>query len=205
MSAVPADALSAPYPAATLAIDYPDRQLDRLSTALRLLWAIPVIVLVATLGNGSVPIAGYVALPTLLMLVFRGRYPGWWFAWNLAMSRFAMRVCAYLCLMDDRYPSTEDEQSVHLALIDPGREPDLSRGLPLVKWLLAVPHYLALFVLSIGAVFAVLAAWVAILITGRYPRPLFAYVEGVLRWQLRVSAYAFLLITDDYPPFRLAP
>lgn len=193
-----------PYRAATLEIDYPARDLDRLSTALRVLWVIPIGLVLAAIGSSSAPAAGYLSLPPLLMLVFRGRYPGWWFSFNLELARFSTRVLAYLCLMDDRYPSTEDEQAVHLQLTDPGREPDLSRGLPLVKWLLAIPHVLVLAVLGIGAFFAVIGAWFAILFTGRYPRALFNYVEGVLRWELRVMAYAILLITDEYPPFRLS-
>lgn len=199
-----AAAASVPYPAATLEIDYPDRELDRLSTGLRVLWAIPIGVVLGAIGSSSAPAAGYLWLPLVLMLVFRGRYPAWWFAFNLELARFSTRVLAYLCLTDDRYPSTEDEQAVHLQLTDPGREPDLSRGLPLVKWLLAIPHVLVLAVLGIGAFFAVIGAWFAILFTGRYPRALFNYVEGVLRWELRVMAYAILLITDEYPPFRLS-
>jgi hypothetical protein len=75
--------------------------------------------------------------------------------------------------------------------------------LPLVKWFLAIPHVVVLFFLSVGAVFAVLFAWVAILFTGRYPQGLFDYVVGVGRWWLRVQAYAMLLVTDRYPPFSL--
>jgi hypothetical protein len=185
-------------------IDYPARPLDRLSSALRLIWAIPIVALLATVSGGSLGAGGLLVLPPLLMLVFRGRYPRWWFAWNLELLRFSNRVAAYLALMDDRYPSTEDEQAVHLTIADPGREPALSRGLPLVKWLLAIPHYVVLAFLWIGAVGAVIAAWFAILFTGRYPRGLFDFVEGVMRWHNRVIAYAFILVTDEYPPFRLA-
>lgn len=197
-------AVAQPFPAASLSIDYPDRDLDRLSTGLRVFWAIPILLVIGALANGSGPLAGVVFLPPLLMLVGRGRYPGWWFSWNLEMTRFGTRVAAYLLLMDDRYPSTEDQQAVHLELVDPGREPELSRGLPLVRWLLALPHYLVLALLDIVVLIAVIAAWFAILFTGRYPRELFTLVEGTLRWHLRVAAYAFLLITDDYPPFRLS-
>ncbi|QEC50860.1 DUF4389 domain-containing protein [Baekduia soli] len=200
-----------------MAIDYPDRPLNRLSTALRLFAAIPILVVLCSIsgetfgsagnngGSGFAAAGGLLVLGPLVMLVFRGRYPGWWFAWNLEFARFSTRVGAYLALMDDRYPSTEDEQSVHLDIADPGRTPRLSRWLPLVKWLLAIPHYIVLFFLWIGAVVAVIAAWFAILVTGRYPRGLFTYVEGVIRWQLRVVAYAAILTTDAYPPFRLAP
>jgi hypothetical protein len=185
-------------------VDYPDRPLDRLSSALRLIWAVPIVLVLATVSGGSAAAGGLLFIPPLLMLVFRGRYPRWWFEWNLELLRFGNRVAAYLALMDDRYPSTEDEQSVRLAIADPGREPALSRGLPLVKWFLALPHYLVLAVLWLGVLGAVIAAWLVILFTGRYPRGLFRYVEGVLRWHLRVIAYAFMLVTDAYPPFRLA-
>ena len=119
------------------------------------------------------------------------------------MLRLLNRVAVYALLMDDRYPSTEDQQSVHLEFPYPNVEADLNRGLPLVKWLLAIPHYIVLFFLYIGAVIAAVIAWFAILFTGRYPRALFDYSEGVLRWHNRVVGYAFVLITDDYPPFRL--
>jgi hypothetical protein len=193
------------YPAATLSIDYPDRPLDRLSSALRVIWALPIVVVLAAVSGGSAGAGGLLVVPPLLLLVFRGRYPAWWLTWNVELLRFTNRVAAYLALMDDRYPSTEDEQAVHLAITDPGRQPQLHRALPLVKWLLALPHYVVLAFLWLGAVLAVIAAWFAILVTGRYPRALFRYVEGVLRWHNRVIAYAFILVTDEYPPFRLAP
>ena len=138
------------------------------------------------------------------MLLFRQKYPRWWFDWNLELNRFSNRVFAYLSLMDDRYPSTDEDQSVHLDYDYPDVPNDLNRWLPLVKWLLAIPHFIVLFFLYIGALFAVIAAWFAILFTGRYPEGLFRYVEGVVRWSQRVIGYAFLLVTDAYPPFRLA-
>jgi hypothetical protein len=163
------------------------------------------VLLLATVSGGSAAAGGLLFIPPLLMLVLRGRYPGWWFQWNRELLRFGNRVAAYLALMDDRYPSAEDEQGVHLDVADPGREPALNRGLPLVKWLLALPHYVVLALLWIGVLGAVVAAWFAILFTGRYPRGLFGFVEGVLRWHNRVIAYAFMLVTDEYPPFRLSP
>ncbi|TMF70076.1 MAG: DUF4389 domain-containing protein, partial [Chloroflexi bacterium] len=69
---------------------------------------------------------------------------------------------------------------------------------------LAIPHYVVLFFLWLGAAIAVMAAWFAILFTGTYPRGLFGFVVGVLRWTNRVNAYAFTLVTDQYPPFRLS-
>jgi hypothetical protein len=148
---------------------------------------------------------GVLFIPVLLMRLFRKKYPPWWYEWNLQLSRFSNRIAVYLALMDDRYPSTDEQQAVHLDFLYPDAEHDLSRGLPLVKRLLAIPHYIALIFLTIGVFFVAIVAWFAILFTGRYPRSLFDYIEGVIRWYNRVGAYAFLLITDRYPPFTLQP
>ena len=197
----------APY-AARLTVDYPER-LDRLTTLLRVLWVLPIAVilsLVAATGGGASTggaLFGGLWLATVLMLAFRVLYPRWWFDFAQELTRFGARFGAYLALLTDRYPSSVDEQSVHLEIDYPDVERDLNRWLPLVKWFLAIPHYIVLTVLWIGVVVAVVAAWFAILLTGRYPQALFHYVVGVGRWSLRVSAYAFLLVTDRYPPFSL--
>jgi hypothetical protein len=203
--------------AARLTIDYPDRSLERLSTALRLLYILPILIVLGLIGSTTawntagetgagvgVLGAGVLGGPVLLMILFRNKCPRWWFDFNLQLVRFSMRVLAYLALMSDRYPSTDEEQSVHLDLDYPVVTTDLNRWLPLVKWLLALPHYVVLFFLGIAAVIAVVGAWFAVVFTGRYPRRIFTFVEGVLRWALRVEAYAFLLVTDRYPPFSLA-
>ena len=148
---------------------------------------------------------GLLFLPLVLMILFRQKYPRWWFDWNLQLLRFSNRVTAYLGLLDDRYPSTDEHQAVTLELPYPDAKQGLNRWLPLVKWLLAIPHYILLALLWIAAVCAVIIAWFAILFTGRYPRGLFDFVLGVLRWGNRVNAYAFVLVTDQYPPFRLSP
>jgi hypothetical protein len=198
---------SAAY-AARLNIDYPEK-LDRLTTLLRVIWVLPIAVilsLVMATGDGARTggaLFGGLWLATVLMVAFRVLYPRWWFDFARELTRFGARVGAYLALLTDRYPSTVAEQSVHLEIDYPDVERDLNRWLPLVKWLLAFPHYIVLAVLWIGAVFAIVAAWFAILVTGRYPQALFDYVVGVSRWSLRVSAYAFLLVTDRYPPFSL--
>ena len=202
----------------TFSVDYPDRSLDRLSTALRIIWIIPIVILAATIDGGSYGAnsggrgAAYVGggigvlfIPVVLMLLFRKKYPRWWYDWNLQLTRFTNRIVVYFALMDDRYPSTDEEQAVRLNFPYPDAEGDLSRGLPLIKWLLAIPHYVVLFFLDIGGLIAAIAAWFAILFTGRYPPALFDYIEGVIRWHNRVGAYAFLLITDRYPPFSLQP
>lgn len=210
--------------AARLDIDYPD-QLDRVTTFFRLIWAIPIVIILSLLSatgsdtvtvitdagetvssvtNSGAGISGGLFVATVLMLVVRRRYPRWWFDFARELTRFGARVGAYLALLTDRYPSTEDEQSVHLELDYPDVEEDLDQWLPLLKWLLAIPHYIVLVVLFVATVFVVLIAWFAILFTGRYPRGLFDFVVGAGRWALRVEAYAFLLVTDEYPPFKLS-
>jgi hypothetical protein len=204
------------------AVDYPDRELNRLTTAFRIFTVIPIAIVLASIGGYSggdgfdggsggttttvaIGGTGLLFLPPLLMILFRQKYPRWWFDWNLELLRFTNRVGVYVALMDDRYPSTDEQQSVRLDFGYPDARHDLNRWLPIVKWFLAIPHYIVLFFLYIGAFFAVIAAWFAIVFTGRYPRGIFDYIEGVIRWHNRVAGYAFILVTDRYPPFRLRP
>jgi hypothetical protein len=199
------------------AVDYPDRGLDRLATFFRLFMAIPILIVLGSVNGGAwqwtteqgtavaAGAGGLLFFGPLLMIVFRQKYPRWWFDWNLELLRFSNRVGIYLSLMDDRYPSTDEHQAVHLDLDYPDVPRELNRWLPLVKWFLAIPHYVVLFFLYIAAFVVVVIAWFAILFTGRYPRGMFDFVEGVIRWHNRVVGYAVLLVTDRYPPFRLAP
>jgi hypothetical protein len=192
-------------------VEYPDRDLNRLTTAFRIFTAIPIFIVAATLSGGgwhwtfAIGTGGILFVPPLLMILFRQKYPRWWFDWNLEFLRFTSRIGVYLALMDDRYPSTDERQSVTLELQYPDAARDLNRWLPLVKWLLAIPHYIVLIFLWIATLLVVIFAWFAILFTGRYPRGLFDFVEGVIRWENRVVAYAFVLVTDKYPPFSFAP
>ena len=209
--------------AARLEIDYSDR-LDRVSSVFRLIWIIPIAIVLGVLMSNATStwtvvnetgdtvsqvsqtgggIIGGLFGATLLMILFRQRYPRWWFDFARELYRFSTRVGAYGALLTDRYPSTEEEQVVHLELDYPDAQQDLNRWLPLVKWLLAIPHYFVLFFLWIAAFFSVVVAWFAILFTARYPKGLFDFVVGVFRWSLRVQAYATLLLTDKYPPFSL--
>jgi hypothetical protein len=201
------------------AVDYPDRELDRLATAFRIFTIIPIAIVLASIGGYqggadydggtgttiAIGGTGLLFVPPFLMILFRQKYPRWWFDWNLELLRFVNRVGVYLALMNDRYPSTDEQQSVRLDFGYPDAKLGLNRWLPLVKWLLAIPHYIVLFFLYIGAIVVVIVAWFAILFTGRYPRAIFDYVEGVIRWHNRVVGYALILVTDQYPPFRLSP
>jgi hypothetical protein len=211
-----------PYPAqypVQFAVEYPDRPLNRLTSFFRIFVIIPILIVFSTVSGGTwqstgshstmtyggAAAGGLLFLGPLLMILFRQKYPRWWFDWNLELQRFGNRVGTYLALMNDSYPSTDDHQWVELDYSYPDAAADLNRWLPLVKWLLAIPHYIVLFFLDIAAFFAVIVAWFAILFTGRYPRSIFTFAEGVFRWHNRVVAYAFTLVTDRYPPFRLAP
>ncbi|HEY6635765.1 MAG TPA: DUF4389 domain-containing protein [Acidimicrobiia bacterium] len=212
----------ASYPA-RLEIDYPEK-LDRLTTFFRLIWVIPIAIVLGLITGGSETytvvteagetitttvtdtgggIMGGLFLATVLMIVFRQRYPRWWFDFARELTRFSARVLAYMGLLTDRYPSTVEEQSVHLELDYPDAENDLNQWLPLVKWFLAIPHYFVLVFLWLAVIFVTFIAWIAILFTGTYPKGMFDFVVGVARWTLRVEAYALLLLTDDYPPFSL--
>jgi hypothetical protein len=204
-------------------IEYPDRPLNRLTTFFRVFAIIPILIVLGTVSGGEVlsdydstgatdttstvvvGAGGLLFLGPLLMILFRQKYPRWWFDWNLELTRFSSRVGLYGALLDDRYPSTDDAQSLRLDMPYPDAQTELNRWLPLVKWLLAIPHYIVLVFLFIAAFVCIVVAWFAILFTGRYPRGLFDFVVGVGRWSTRVSAYAFLLVTDRYPPFSLNP
>jgi len=207
---------SSRYPV-QFSVAYPDRDLNRLTTFFRIFTAIPILIVIGALeGQGgsyasqgeswsfATGAGGLLFLPPLLMIVFREKYPRWWFDWNLQLMRFSSRVGVYLALMDDTYPSTDEEQSVRLELSYPDAKNGLNRWLPLVKWLLAIPHFIILVFLTLAAIVAVIIAWFAILFTRRYPRGLFDFVEGVYRWWNRVIGYALVLVTDEYPPFSLS-
>jgi Domain of unknown function (DUF4389) len=201
-----------------LSIDYPDRPLNRLSTAFRIFTVIPIAIVIGTIGGytgggsydggdgATIAIGGtgLLFLPPLLMILFREKYPRWWYDWNRELLRFTNRVCTYFVLMSDRYPSTDEPQWVRLDFPYPDAKRDLNRWLPLVKWFLAIPHYIVLFFLYIAVIIVVIVAWFAILFTGRYPRGIFDFVEGVIRWHNRVVGYAFIMVTDRYPPFSLS-
>ena len=199
-------------------VEFPDRDLNRLTSAFRIFVAIPILVVAAALEGASGSwggaahqgeavvsgTGGLLFFAPLLMILFRQKYPRWWFDWNRELLRFSNRVGVYLALMDDSYPSTDERQSVALELEYPDAKQGLNRWLPLVEWFLAIPHWILLAFLWLAAFVCVIIAWFAILFTGRYPRGLFEFVLGVFRWTNRVVGYALLMVTDEYPPFRLA-
>ena len=206
-----------------LEVEYPDRALSRLTTFFRAFTIIPIAIVLGTVSGAEawnsydggdaanttrtvvVGAGGILFLGPLLMILFRQKYPRWWFDWNLELTRFSSRVSLYGAVLDDRYPSTDEAQSLRLDVPYPDARTDLNRWLPLVKWLLAIPHYIVLAFLGIAAFVCIVIAWFAIMFTGRYPRGLFDFVVAVGRWSVRVSAYALLLVTDRYPPFSLKP
>ena len=200
-----------------LSIDYPETS-NRLSVLLRIILIIPIAIVAAAVSGAIITgipdldealapffVGGYIFLGPLLMILFRKKYPKWWFDWNLALARFSTRIEAFLLLLRDEYPSTDEEQAVHLDIEYPDAENDLNRFLPIIKWLLAIPHYILLIVLGLMALVVTILAWLLILILGRYPQGMFDFVVGVIRWATRVGAYMWLLTTDQYPPFRLSP
>ncbi|MXY22496.1 MAG: DUF4389 domain-containing protein [Dehalococcoidia bacterium] len=176
-------------------VDYPEGPRNRLTALVRLILAIPIIII-------SIFAAWQVIVPTFFMILFRNKYPRWWFDWNLEVMRFVSRVNSYVLLLRDEYPATDDEQAIHLDMSYPD-EGDINRFMPIVKWILAIPHFIVLYVLSLIVLLVSFIAWLAILIVGRYPRGMFDFTVGVMRWSNRVTAYAFVLTTDRYPPFRL--
>ncbi|UCH42280.1 MAG: DUF4389 domain-containing protein [Dehalococcoidales bacterium] len=203
------------YPV-NLTVDYPDRELDRVTTLFRLFTIIPIAIVMSLIAGPTLSwtsanqvtyeyaAGAIVVLPTVLMILFQQKYPRWWFDWNLALTKFSTRVAAYFMLLTDQYPSTDEEQAVHIEIPYPNVKEELSHWMPLVKWFLAIPHYIVLCFLYVAVLVCAVISWFAIIFTGRYPRDLFDFVVSVFRWTVRVSAYAFLLTTDRYPPFSLA-
>lgn len=185
------------YPV-SLTIDYSETS-NKSTSIIRLILAIPALILLSLLSS-----VGALFFPVLLLILFKQKYPRWWFDWNIELAKFSLRVSAYALLMRDEYPSTDEDQAVHVVIPYPDVKQELNKWLPLIKWAMVIPHMIILFFLEIAVLLCTVFAWFAILFTGRYPKGVFNFVEGFLRWFLRVIAYAVLLTTDEYPPFRLS-
>jgi len=191
---------AAPYPVTFEAL-YPER-LSRLSTAFRLLLFIPVAIFWAVVGaavfSGT---AGAVAVASWLAILVRGRIPRWLFDFQVALYRWSNRALGYLLLLVDRYPPFEGDWAISYDVRYPER---LARWKLLFwKFITAIPHFIILAFLGLGVIFVTIIAWFFILIAGRYPRGLYDYVAGVMRWNVRVQGYV-LSLTDEYPPFNLS-
>ena len=172
---------------------------NRLTALFRFILVIPIVFILGLISTYAEALSFAIAM----MLLFQEKYPKFWFEWNIGITKFAYRIAAYFFLMQDDYPSTDQAQSVQITVPYPEVKNDLKRWMPLVKWILVIPHIIVLVFLFIGVIFSTIFALLAILLTGKYPQEIFNFVEGFLRWTLRVSAYALLLTTDEYPPFRL--
>jgi hypothetical protein len=169
------------------------------------LLAIPQLFVVYIVNS----VLGLLALVAWFAILFTGNIPTGLFDFMAMALRYQWRVTSYLYFMRESYPPFEFD-----ALnLDPGTDPArvsvayperLSRGLIFVKWLLILPHIIALLFVGIGAVFVGIAGFFAVLFTGRWPQGMQTFLVGVVRWSTRVSAYLYLM-TDAYPPFSLAP
>ena len=181
-----------------LKIEYPEKS-NKSTAFIRVVLIIPVVTIIALISSYTEALS----LAVALMILFREKYPKWWFDWNVGITKFIYRIAAYGLLLRDDYPSTDEDQAVKVDILYPEVKKDLNRWMPLVKWCLAIPHFIVLLFMFIAVVFCSVVAWFASLFTGRYPKGIFDFVEGFLRWSLRVNAYVFLLTTDQYPLFRL--
>lgn len=204
-------ASSSKYPV-SFSVEYPEK-LNRLKTFFRLVLIIPIFIVFLLLIDINLNVekanivfgpVGFLFLAPLVMILFRRKYPRWWFNWNLELFRFTYRIHCYFFLLRDEYPSTDEQQAVSLNIKYPNAK-QLNRFLPLVKWILVIPHMIILMLLTFVALIVWILAWFAILFTGRYPRVFFDFLIGYLRWMARVVCYAFILTTDEYPPFSLEP
>ncbi len=178
-------------------VEYPE-QLSRWLIFVKWLLAIPhLLILYALLG-----VAGVIQFIAFFAILFTTRYPRSLFDFVVNVYRWQANLYAYVGLMRDEYPPFSWEPGQYSVTYEIDYPDQLNRWLPLVKWLLAIPHYLVLAVLSLVAIVFWVIAFFAILFTGGFPRGMFDFIVGVLRWSARVNAYVFFM-RDEYPPFSL--
>lgn len=185
-----------------LDLDAPDT-IARWRPLVHWLLAIPQLIVIYALGL----VESIIWLLSFFAILFTGQMPESFFGFIAMTHRYQWRVGSYVLFMRESYPAFEfstvgpdpGTDPAHLS-VEPA--PKLSRGLIFVKWLLAFPHYIVLFVLGIGVYVVAIIGFFAVLITGQWPDSLRNYIVGVVRWSNRVSVYVYL-VTDEYPPFSL--
>jgi hypothetical protein len=186
-------------------IKHKDR--NRTTVFWRGILAFPVIIFVATfnvgMGTSGIGAAGVIVIPALLAIVFRGKYPSYVLTFNHALIELSTRLAAYVLILNDKYPSIEGNSKVEVTFPDVDGGSKLHRGLPLVKWFLAIPHYIVGAVYLVISLGATLIAWVQTSITGRYPEWAGEIVLGTISYWNRVQGYMLLLVSDKYPSFKL--
>lgn len=192
-------AVAAPAPGYPLRFDveYPER-LSRLLIFVKWLLAIPHFIVLYFLGI----IAELFLLIGFFAILFTKKYPKGLFDFVVNVYRWNANAVAYTALMRDEYPPFSWDAGQYPVTFEVDYPEELNRWLPLIKWLLAIPHMVVLFFLYIVALVLWVLAWFAILITGRFPRGMFDFMVGAMRWQYRVTAYAYLM-RDEYPPFSM--
>ena len=190
-------------------IKHKDR--NRKTVFFRGILAFPAMIFVATFAqssfseseNWAAGTAGLIVLPTLLALLFRGKYPSYVLTFNHALIELSTRLAAYVLILNDKYPSIEANSKVAVLFPDVEGGKKLNRALPLVKWFLAIPHYIFGAIYLVISLVVTVIAWVQTSITGKYPEWAGEIVLGTIAYWNRVQGYMLLLVTDKYPTFRL--
>lgn len=179
----------------------------RLSVFFRPLLLLPVVILLSLLGGSSLSDdsswGSTVFLALALIVIFTGTYPTWLLTFIHGLQAFELKIGAYALLLRDEYPSLADRPFAQVLYPNIEGGARLKRFMPLVKWFLAIPHYVVLLLTGIAVFLLTVLAWFSILFTGRYPTSFLPFVVGWLKYYNRVVGYAFTLVTDQYPQFRL--
>ena len=191
-----AEGTTASYPL-TYDVEYPG-ELSRWLIFVKWLLAIPHLIVVYGLGVA----ASLLTFIAFFAILFTKRYPRELFDFVVNINRWNANVISYLFLLRDDYPPFSWDSGLYPVTYEVAYPEELSRWLIFVKWLLVIPHIIVLSFLFVGMFLALIAAWFAILFTGRFPESLFRFVVGVNRWQLRANAYMNLMC-DEYPPFSM--
>jgi hypothetical protein len=182
---------------------------DRATAFARLILVFPVFIFLSSFSietffnENMLQTYGLVILPVVLALLFRGVYPSYVLSFNKAVFGLVNRIWAYVALLTDEYPSIEDSGVVRITYPEVDGGKSLSRGLPLVKWLLAIPLYIVGFVYAIYGFIMLVLGWLNILFTGTMSAGSADAIVRVTQFWNRIYGYAVLLVTDEYPSFSL--